>query len=60
MVVPVFIKSCQVLEKLKIGPENAQAMMTKKAIINAQALPAAFAVFVANFLKASFTFTALF
>ena len=41
MVVPVFITSCQVLEKLNNGPVHAQMMTMKKAMKLACALPAA-------------------
>ena len=41
MVVPVLITSCQVSEKLKIGPAISHAIMTQKAMIKADVLPVA-------------------
>ena len=40
MVVPVFITSCQVSEKLKSGPVMAQITTMRKAMIEAAGLPA--------------------
>ena len=48
IVVPVLITNCQVSENLKTGPDNAQIIITKKAIMNAHGLPVALVTFAAN------------
>ena len=50
IVVPVLITSCQVSEKLKIGPVKAQVATTSTQTMNAPGLPVMRAVAVANFL----------
>jgi len=42
IVVPVFMTSCQVSEKLNIGPDIAQIIMTRKAPMNVEGFPVAF------------------
>lgn len=53
MVVPVFITSCQVSEKLKIGPVNIQVIIVSKASKKVQNEPAALLTFCENFLNIS-------
>lgn len=55
MVVPVLITSCQVLEKSKNDPVDAQTPIAIKANKKALADPAITEVLEANFLNMSFT-----
>lgn len=54
IVVRVFINNCQVLEKLKSGPDNAQTMTRPNANKNTQAVPVQIEILLATFLKSSF------
>ena len=56
MVVPVLITSCQVVEKLKNGPDTAQPNIIRRVIINAQALPVMIETLIANLRKSSLRF----
>lgn len=54
MVVPVFMKSCHVSEKPKMGPESAQAAIMIRAARKDIGLPAIFDTFRASLRKVSF------
>ena len=56
MVVKVLIKSCQVFEKLNMGPVRSHTIIIVRASIKACGLPAKVETFTANFLNHSFIF----
>ena len=51
IVVPVFITSCQVSLKPKIGPNEAQIIMTRTAAMNVTGFPVIDEVFLANLVN---------